>query len=265
LNEIINNLNTSDLISILGGLTIVMSALFGFLGAIIKELLVTRFDKAKQKEIEILKSQLSNNNYIINCAIDSMKSTFLASSNLVIDHYQKVWNTMVLIKRDFSPYINLAYTVLTKEEFINVKNITHIYKGILECDYLVESKRIDEITKEVENSRPFISQYAWSIFFVYRALYGRLSFLAYENAKNKKGLYWLDDNRFISQIINMIIPENKFQILIDNQLLALPNIVNYLELEYQNEIQKHLLGKNISEETVSLAIRLGKGSIIDKN
>jgi hypothetical protein len=258
MKEFLKLLSESNILQIFGGITIIISASFGFLGSILKEIVFSKIDKSKQKEIEILKGQLSKNENVLLSIVNAMSNSYVSSNSMILEHYQKVWNAMLGIKKNISPFVYIVYTVFTKEEFYNIKTQPKIYDGILECDMISEQRKLNSIDEKIEESRIFISPKAWIIFFVFRALYSRITYLAYENAKNDKRLYWLDDQVFISQIINSVISNDEFSKLIENPLLALPNVSNYLEFQFQKEVQKQVYGKALKDETIALAIDMSK-------
>jgi len=258
MKEFLKLLSESNIIQIFGGITIIISASFGFLGSILKEIVFNKIDKSKQKEIEILKGQLSKNESVLLSIANAMSNSYVSSNSMILEHYQKVWNAMLGIKKNISPFVYIVYTVLTKEEFLEIKKHPEIYNGILKCDMASEQSKLSRIDENIEQSRIFISPKAWIIFFVFRALYGRITYLAYENAKNDKRLYWLDDQVFISQIINSAIPSDEYSKLIENPILALPNVSNYLEFQFQKEVQKQVYGKALKDETIALALDMSK-------
>lgn len=259
METLLDSMKNSDLVMLLGGTTIFFSAIFGFIGSIIKDYLTNRQDKHKQIDLELLKSQLANSERLLSNISNAIMNTYISSNNSILEHHQKLWAAMLEIKSSFPPQFFTVYSILSKEEYLDLKTVSpNLFSMIYKYNFAEETNKTHLISRKAEESRPFVDPYLWNVFSVYNAIYGRLIYLAYQHVIRQKGLYWLDDESFIKQVIGLVIPKEKIAELTKNNILAFNNIISYLELEFQKEVQNRLLGRKLTEETVRQAEKISK-------
>lgn len=263
MKELFENMDNWTLIKILGGLTIVLSSIISFFAYFIKDYYIDKWKFNYQIEIEKLKTQLNQNNIILNNLTNSISNIYLSSNEKRIEYLDKVWNGMMVIKQNIPSLIYIAYNILSKEEIIDLPNTKNKYirKDIDEFEpekYFVNN---NNIINEIEKTRPFIGEKLWIIFFVYQAFIGRLTFLIQDGLNKGKVEYWIDDDSFFKKMLGNIIKPNELVQLLDNQFSAYNNIINFLEYKALNDISEQITGKKMTEESLKRAIELSKMTI----
>ena len=258
--QLINAIDNWTLIRLLGGLSIVISAVVGFLASIVRDHIGDRSRAKLQKNLESLKHEFSRTELLLNNLASSGSSTYLATIQRRLDHFQKVWDAMVHIKGIFPTLGTFAYSVLKREELINLPASGKV--GLrATIDSFDPTKYIDEqfkIVTQAESSRPFVGNRVWNVFFSYQALHGRLVYLLQEGLFKGKVSYWLDDKTFLDQAIGISIDPESLAKLTSNHTMAFHNVQNYLELELVAEIQALTSGSAAIMETVRQAEQLTK-------
>jgi hypothetical protein len=260
MDEIVNNLDKWDLFKFIGVIALIISSVISFIAYFIKDYFLNKWKSDQQKEIEKIKSLSEQNNLIINNLTDSLSKIYLSSNEKRISYLEKAWNGFLEIKKEAPTLIFLSHGILVKDELINLpkdKN-PHILAEIKnfkpEAYLLFQNK----ISSDIEMIRPFIGERLWTIFSVYRAFFGRLTYLLQDGLKKGTIRYWKEDQNFINQILGLVIQPDEIKKLLENDFNAFQNVINFLEYKALNEISEQVSGKRMTEENVKQAIELSK-------
>lgn len=260
MEEIINNLDNWTIVKVLGGLTIILSSVISFIAIMIRELIINKWKTKQQIEIENIKSELSQNNQIIEHLTKTRSDIFLTSSQERINGLKSIWQIMIEIKEAMDSLVFMAYSILSRDELINLPNsnnqsIQQAYKSFDPNNYFIKNH---ELVIKAQMHRPFIGYKLWDIFFAYQSFQGRLTYLIKEGFEKGKINYWLDDINYIEQVIEKVISKKEFSELTKNEFYAFHAILNYLEVLALNEISEQISGKKVTESTIKHAIELSK-------
>jgi hypothetical protein len=261
MKTIINDINTWELVKLFGGLSLIISAIVSFLALIIRDYFLNRNEKQKEKEIETLKQQYSKTEAMFGYITDNISKSYSSSNERILKAYEEIWNTMLKIRNQMPVFAYKVYTIFTMDELETLPKNKKYQSDLNRIDYNDYFLKIAQITENVETCRPFVRDRAWSVFFVYRATYGRLVYLLDEGRAKDKIRLWYDDASFIDQVLGMVIEKDNISKLIENRVIAFHNVVSYLELLMQEEVQNFIYGRNISNEILGKAIEYG--SIIE--
>ena len=270
MTEFISNPDRWDLVKLIGIITLIISSIISFIAYFIKDYFLNKWKSDQQKEIDKLKSLSDQNNLIINNLTDSLSKVYLSSNEMRISYLEKVWNGFLEIKTQTPTLVFLSHGILIKDELINLPNNKNPYilneiKIFKPEEYiLLQSK----ISTEIERIRPFIGENLWTIFSVYRAFFGRLTYLIQEGLKKGTVKHWKDDQNFINQVLGMVIQPDDIKKLFENDHNSFQNVINFLEYKALNEISEQVSGKRMTEENVMQAIelsRLTKAATIKEN
>lgn len=260
MKEILDSLDKWTLIKLIGGITIFISSIVSFIAYFIKDYFINIWKSQQQKEIEELKAQGNQNNLIINNLTDSLSKIYLSSNEKRVTYLEKAWSGMIEIKKQIPPLVFMSYTILTKEELINLPNSENKYvkQGIISFkpdDYF---NLIQSISNDIEDIRPFIGERLWTIFSIYKLFIGRLTYLLKDGIEKGTVRYWKDDTNFTDQVLMKVIRPEEIKQLFENDFTSFQNALNFLEYKALNEIAEHVTGKRMTEETVKQAIELSK-------
>lgn len=260
MDNIFDNMDSWTLIKIVGGLTVLISSVISFVAYFIKDYFINKWKSDYQKDIEVLKAESNKNNLILNNLTNSISNIYLSSNTKRVDSLEQVWTKMMEIKEN-QPYLTfMAYTILTKKEFLDLPNTTNKSTRISINEFKPEEyfekhyKMLSEMTK----IRPFIGENLWIIYYVYQAFLGRLNYLLQDGIENGKLKYWHDDTNFIPQMLGMVIKSDELSKLLVDNPTSFHNVLNFLEYKAINDITEQITGKKMTEESVKHALKLGR-------
>jgi hypothetical protein len=260
MNELVFNPDKWDLIKLIGTITLVISSIVSFIAYLIKDFFLDKWKADQQKEIDALKSLSDQNNLIINNLTDSLSKIYLSSNEKRISYLEKAWNGFLEVKSKTPSLVFLVYGILIRDEIINLPNTknSHILdeiKNFKPNEFIFIQS---DISTELEKIRPFIGEKLWTIFSVYKAFLGRLTFLLQDGLVKGTVTYWQQDQSFINQILGLVIQPNEIKKLMENDHTSFQNIINFLEYKALNEISEQVSGKRMTEENVKQAIELSR-------
>ncbi len=266
MEDIINKFDNWALIKLFGGITIVLSAVISFVAMILKDWINSKFEIKNQKDIELLKDNLLQSQKLIENLSTSMSNIYISSNQKIIDSYDKIWNSMINVRKNFPPVAYVVYSAFTKDEFLKIPSI---FNSTLKLEYdklnFVEyMNKETEYLETAQKYRPFVDIKTWNTFYTYQALFGRLYYLLYQIKTNNIKSLWYDDLNFINDILKLSIDEKDLAKLIEDKFNAFTNVYNYLEMQMHNETQNHLLGKKVNEEKLKLSMAISNSRNLNK-
>ncbi len=260
MQQLLNRIDNWTLIKLVGGLAVIISAVVGFTAGTLRDYLGHRWRARQERELESLKHQFSKTEVLLNNLTTSGSSTYLATSERRLDHFQKLWNGMMTIKNGYPTLASIAYSILTRNEITNLPTTgKNIIRG--EIERFNPEKYFDfqfSVVTDVEASRPFVGQHAWNAFFAYQALHGRLVYLLQDGLRKGRVAYWLEDRQFLNQVLGISIPPESMDMLLQNEVMAFYNIRNYLELAVLTDVESQTSGSAAIKETVKQAQQLSE-------
>ena len=260
MTEILNYPDNWGLFKLIGTIALIISSIISFIAYFIKDYFLNKWKLDQQKEIEKIRSLSEQNNLIINNLTDSLSKIYLSSNEKRISYLEKAWNGFLEIKNVAPTLVFLSHGILVKDEYMNLPNdknshIINEIKNFKSESYLLSQTKI---STDIEMIRPFIGENLWTIFSVYRAFFGRLTYLLQDGLKTGTMRYWKDDQNFINKILGLVIQPDELKQLLENDFNAFQNVINFLEYKALNEISEQVSGKRMTEENVKQAIELSK-------
>ena len=157
--------------------------------------------------------------------------------------------------------------------FLSVEEYKHApnTKGFREVAQGCSLEKIDEYMSNsdypVERVRPYVGEYLWSMFFAYRQIMGRITYLLYLSLEDANNAEWHKDNS-IRQILKAVLNENE---LVEFESIRLGRI-SWLEQRLESKIlavsQKIISGEELGAEALKQAElilqRVAKAPLIDR-
>jgi hypothetical protein len=258
MHQIVNAIDNWTLVQVVGGLSIVISAVVGYLAGTVRDYLGHRWRASREKDLESLKHRFNKAEALISTMASTSSGAYLGANRRRLDHLQKLWKGMLSIRNGYPSLAFMAYSVLTRDEVVHLPTTTNtgLRAQIASFD---PSKYIDYqfgIVSDVEASRPFVGQRAWNAFFAYQAFNGRLVYLLQDGLVKGQVVYWIDDRNFLNQVLGISIPPESLKSLLLQETLAFHNVRNFLELEVVAEVEAQISGTAAMKETVKQAQQL---------
>jgi len=256
MKSFINTISNYELVKIFGGLTVITSAIVSFIAILIRDVINRKLEKRKEIEFADLKHKYSKTEAIIDNLGKSISTAYTASNQKIIDSYEGIWSCLLKIRRNIPNSYFLAYTILTKQEIIDLaKSKGDIYNQakLVNINNILSLQ--SEFFSEAEMFRPFIGNTAWNIFFTYMSFIGRSMYLLDQIVNNKGKIVWYEDTIFREQILSLVIEKSKLEKLMENELYSFYNVLTYLEQAMSEEILNYLLGRKLTSETLEQSLK----------
>ena len=170
MREFFNNLDNWAIIKIFGGISVVISGTVVFLSGLLKSFLSSRWKGKQDQEIEELRHELGRREKLLDELTDIIPKLHMATNDRRLDHLEKLWDSMLKIRKSFPTLCGLVYTILSKDEIENLPRSTspNFKELIGSFDPNRYFTSHDDIVSAVEHSRPFVGAHAWSIFLLTR-------------------------------------------------------------------------------------------------
>lgn len=260
MEELINTLDNWTIVKVLGGLTIMFSSVISFIAILIREKIIGKWKSQQQTDIERIKSQLSQNNQIIEQLTKTRSDIYLSSNHERLDGLKVIWEIMNQTKESMESLVFMSYTILTREELINLpKTQNHVLKQAIDSfDATSYFEQNHKMVLKAQLHRPFIGFRLWTIFFAFQSFIARLTYLIRDGLKRGKVKFWMDDRNYLEQVFEMVISKKELDELCKNELLAFNAILNYLEALALNEISEQISGTKVIESTINHALDLSR-------
>ena len=154
--------------------------------------------------------------------LDATYSTLTSSINFLsshqrelvgktIDSTEKIWRTFLQIREEFGDliFIDMIYTPEEIDQSFKSGHPRLTASSIKE--YVREDTAMKKFERcganDMEYERLFISEKLWILFFVYRAINGRVAWLFYKSFKEHKYIDWHDDEHFGKMLFG-ILPDD---------------------------------------------------------
>lgn len=263
MQDLINSVSNWELVKLVGGIGVVLSAIAIFVSRILNNYALHRWKEKSDRKIEEHKSELHRQVRLLDNLTSIIPNLHIATNERRLDHFGRVWESMLQIKKDFPTLCGIAYTILTKDEIRDLPkdpnpNVGELVRTFEPNQYFT---KLSDISHRTESSRPFVGQKAWNVYFVYQSLHGRLTYLISDGFPKGRIGYWLDETAFLEQVVAIAVPKEVQEKLFENPLQAYLNITNYLELELINEIssrfESHLVASDSTKEAIEISRAYG--------
>lgn len=150
---------------------------------------------------------------------------------------ESLWKTIRAMRSEFGQLI-FADTLYTREELErffktgwprNMSHMTEYANG-----NVVMGKFKTVAAMEADHERPFVSHRLWSVYFIVRALYGRVGYLFEESFKKKTYCDWRKDSGS-DQLLRTILPSNVVEQVKALSVYGLQSAFDHLEEQFMAE------------------------------
>ena len=249
---------------------VVSSALAGMLVWLSREWISARLKASIQHEydqkLEAHKAQLKSENDIALLEtksrleqqltlFEATRTSFAEGQKAAIerrlDSTEKLWSEILRLRNECPPALTFT-NILSVEEYKdartreNLRNLAKAWPLEKILEYLAISDN------PAEKVRPYIGEYLWSMFFAYRQIMGRISFLLHESLENADKAEWYKDNG-IRQILEAVLSKNELAKFESTDLGKISWLQQQLELKILAASQKIISGEEFGVESLKQA------------
>jgi hypothetical protein len=220
---------------------------------IVLETLKAKLAQEHTLEAERLKGEISGNYAAIKSSVDFISANQRELRVKMIEATEALWKTQTNLKKalsDLSFVENCLLPREIKEMFVNDKWGAHF-------DHIKAYAREDTVLKkwnacgaeDAELLRVFVSEKLWLLFFVSRALFGRIGYLYAVSFKEREYRDWRKDEATISLLRN-VIDQNLIDNALKSDIHALHMITNYLDAAFLKEALSIMSGLRPLADTI---------------
>ena len=183
-----------------------------------------------------------------------------------LDSLEKLWNEILRLKNE-RPTLVGFFNFFSVEEYKHAPN-TKGYRDLAQgCSLEKIAEYLGNRDYPVEKVRLYVGEYLWSMFFAYRQIMGRITYLLSLSLEDAKNAEWHKDNS-IRQVLEAVLSENE---LVEFESIRLGKI-SWLEQRLESKIlaasQKIISGEELGAEALKQAElilqRVAKAQMADR-
>jgi len=255
LKEIIYRLDNWTIIKLLGGLATILSLIIAFFSNLIS----VRFKEATKfiydNKLEGIKGEISKNNNILN----SITGDYFSSTQKLLDKkiaaYDLLWKSILQTRKSFPEGIYLIHQILLDTEFektdaySSIANNSKIGPVFNSYDRDTEISKLFKNIDELDLFKPYFSDYSYKLFYVYRALIGRITHKFLEDYQISKIYLWKKDIH-LDEILKIILSKKELDYIKNQKIGSLPALMDLLEFKFLQEYKKSLNIKETASDTI---------------
>ena len=204
-----------------------------------------RLEETKAKHQERLATGTSSVDFL-----SSMQSDLRLKT---IESAEILWKAILAVEREFSDLVFLL-SFLYPHEF---DSLFHKYdSGPLATvenyrDIKYTTDKIEHISSSpVEETRLFVGDRLWYLFFVLRAFHGRLGYLFHKSFEKNEYFDWRNDDVILSQL-RQVLDDSAIEDARQDPDGGVPIIVSHLESEFLREATRVMSGSQALADSLS--------------
>jgi len=241
---------------ILGGWTVVLGALFGWIGKVILERLGSSLRRSEQSAVETVKHALSSERVFLESAIRGAQQGLDSIQDRRMAAIEKLWIGVLSLRADFASVL-FFYEILLPSEYDSVYNSGRTFatsiKDVNDETTIAAIQRV----APVEQERPYLGETLWLKFFIYRAFLGRIANLAIDGKRSGHFIDWTSDEG-VRHIISNVLPLKTVQSTLNgpSASLGIRRLADQLERSILEEVSLILSGKRSAVESFENAKQL---------
>jgi hypothetical protein len=150
-------------------------------------------------------------------ALSSVYSATAEGQKAAIDarfkSFDRIWKAVLALRNNVG-FITTFLDILTVDEYKNIKN----HKDFIAMIGGLDETKLHKMSpdQQIEETRPYVGEVVWSLFYVYQAINIRIVFLAWSSAHSDEDkIYWYKDEGTLSLLRLALTKEemSKFEAL----------------------------------------------------
>ena len=243
-----------ELITILGGFTIVVSSIATYFGKKIFDSVFKSIDTYQVKRIELLKGDISRQNNFVNQVKSDQSKEFHEFNVKRIEAIDCLWKEILKVK-DLGSKILFMDWYMTYDEIENIHKSNNQYSN----EHLIHLNKMDLnsflISKEIFTHRPYLSNSLWLNFEIYNKVLVRSVLLITEKTKSK---HWWRKDEFMKNILADNFTEDETEFFNTRVVGGLNSMCQLLEQRVLDEIKTITTGEHASENSLKQVKRLNE-------
>lgn len=254
MKDFFNTLDNFQIIQIFGGLGVILSSIAIFIGRLLNQRLLNKWQLSNEKEVAELKGLINQNNLIVSNLITLYGNNFQKILDKRLESTEYLWESASKIRNSIPFPIGLAFQILHDEEFTIDKlnqGTIKLADEILKIRSEFEMEKLTEDTLQINLLRIYLSDQLWLLYFVYRAFIGRSVHLFINGVKDNKIVLWKNDKPTIN-ILKNVLKEKEILYVLNLKIFGFYSTLDLLENKIMYEIKKFTSNEDITSDSLSL-------------
>jgi len=204
--------------------------------------------------LERLRASISQNQSIQSVATSTFTAINIASHDRKIKAVEEFWISIVAIKNGV-PDVFTVLDIIPPDEYPNLLKNKYTKTSIEKLSLENIKSSICDNSDNVEIIRPFIGEYLYNLFFGYRALMGRISYIVMEGRDKGNISKWFE-NQGVRELIASVSNKEEFKQFDNMQINKISYIRTLIEGKILSHISKILSGESNSELSLKQASKI---------
>gem|GEM_PF-6472525 len=255
MQEIIYKIDNWTIVKLLGGLALIVTALFTLFGKLFSERLKQIWKTKSDKEIEGLKGEIQKGNSTINSLTLAYLNNFHKIQDKRIEATEKLWNAILELKSGIPSPVGLALNILLDTELSKVmldkrnQNGESLGELIDELSEITSTSYLSSIEQNVIKYRPFLGDKALLIFYAYQGFIGRTVYNFIKGYKENTLQSWKQDGP-TKGLLKSVRTDKELENLYSYKVNSFNLVLQLLETKLLHEIRENLYGKSLTVDTI---------------
>ncbi len=208
--------------------------------------------------LERLRGSISQNQSIQSVATSTFTAINIASHDRRIKAVEAFWISIVNIRNGTPDVLTILDIIIPDEYPTLLKNPnTRPSLDALSLENIKSS--IYDVSDKVETIRPFIGEYLYALFFAYRALMSRISYIAMEGRDKGHISKWFED-KGIRQLIATVMNKEEIERFDKMPISKISYMRDLIEIKMLRHISKILSGESDSELSLEQARKIAEAT-----
>ena len=254
MRDLLNSLDNSQIIQILGGLGVVISGLAILIGRLLNQRLLSNWQLSNETKVAELKGLITQNNLISSNLITMYGNNFQKFLDKRLEATEFLWGSILKLRNSIPPPISLCLEILHDEEFTNEKlnqGTIKLADEILKIRKEFEMEKLTEDNILINQFRIYLSDSLWLQYFVYRAFIGRTVHLLIKGVQENNILLWKHDKPLI-EMLKYAMTEKEIKYILDIKVTGFYSTLDLLENKIMLEIKRFTSNDEITTDSLSL-------------
>ena len=253
-------------ITALGGYTVILFGLFWWIGNRRMQSLLAQ-EKGKiqkevnkenadllakyQKELEELKASFTVQESVRQMLAGSFSNAQSKVFERRLNYIEELWKAFYTLRDSMPLFLTYVDIILEKEyeEWIKRTDVQQVF-GDLSMEKI--TKMSTSLSGDIEKVRPFVGEYLWSLYFVYRAFSFRLVVFIFMERQKDTPKYWKKDEG-VEQILRSVLSESEFANFTSKEVGAIQYVRTVMENKFISQVENIITGKSSIQEGVEQA------------
>lgn len=253
-------------VTALGGYTVIIGGLFWWLGnRLLQSLLAQEKGKIQkdinkenadllakhQRELESLKARINVEESVRQMLAGSFSNAQSQVFEKRLEYIEELWKAFYTL-RDSMPSFLTYVDIILEDEFEEWIKRTDVQKVFGDLSIEKISKMTNSASGDIERVRPFIGEYLWSLYVVYRAFSFRVVVFIFMEQQKNHPKYWKTDDG-VKQILSSVLSKNEMSSFMTKEIGSIQYVRTLIESMFITQVGKIITGESSVQEGIEQA------------